>query len=308
MENELSLDAYAKINLVLDVTGRRSDGYHTVRMIMQTIGIHDTLTFKKGTRPGIRLTMNAGDLPTGQDNLIIKGINAALGYKDKDRCIEDISLDIDLEKRIPIAAGMAGGSTDAAAAMIAVNKIEKLGLSCKELLEAAVHVGADVPYCLMGGTVLAEGIGEILTPLPDIGDVCIVIAKPSESVSTKYVYEKLDRADNIIHPDIDGALKIIRSKETATDMKVTSMLPFMGNVLEYVTIPEHRDIDDIKNVMEGYGAEKAMMSGSGPSVFGIFRDSVDAAKACDEIRSRGLAHTTFVTGTVSRGKGETIYA
>ena len=329
MDNGFSLNAYAKINLVLDVTGIRDDGYHMVRMIMQTIGIHDTLTFRKGRGSGIRLTMNADDLPAGHDNLIIKGIEAVLRSSGRKIKTDDISLDIDLEKRIPIAAGMAGGSTDAAAAMYAVNKIEDIGLTNAQLRAAAVSVGADVPYCLMGGTVLAEGIGEILTPLHDIEGICIAVAKPAESVSTKHVYEMLDSTMDISHPDVDGALGIIgdcawtkqkaAGKDAVYDRGGTgaidigeksaeALAQYMGNVLEYVTIPEHKDIADIKNVMESCGAVKALMSGSGPSVFGIFKGKDDAETACDEIRSRGLADSTFVTETIGRGKGETIYA
>lgn len=302
----LSLDAYAKVNLVLDVTGRRSDGYHLVRMIMQTIGICDTLIFRKGDKPGIRLTMNAGDLPAGPDNLIIKGISAALESAHR---ADDISMDIELVKRIPVAAGMAGGSTDAAAAMTAVNRLENLELTDEQLRAAAVKVGADVPYCLMGGTVLAEGIGEILTPIDDIGDICIAVAKPAESVSTKQVYKKLDSISDIRHPDVDGAVSVLNSRDDiSTDELVRRLAVSMGNVLEYVTVPDHKDIAEIKKVMEECGAVKAMMSGSGPSVFGIYENESEAEKACGQIRSRGLTDEVFVTHTIGRGEGETIYA
>ena len=294
------LDAYAKINLGLDVRGRRADGYHIVRMIMQTIGLHDTLIFRRGTEPGIKLTMDAGELPAGPDNLIIKGINAAVMAADIKSDL--ISAEIELIKRIPIAAGMAGGSTDAAAAMTGINRLAQLGLTDEELRRAAVRVGADVPYCLMGGTALAEGIGEILTPLPDVQECCIAVARPDVQVSTKYVYEKLDSVKTVCHPDIDAAVSGILTGS------IMAMTDHMGNVLETVTEPEHPEITEIKKTMEEYGAVRAMMSGSGPTVFGIYKDEGEAEGACAEIRKRGLTDVTYVTHTVGRGKGETIYA
>ena len=295
-----TLDAYAKINLGLDVTGRRADGYHMVRMIMQTIGLHDTLIFRRGTKPGIRLTMDAGELSAGPDNLIVRGINAAAEAAGIENDL--ISVEIELLKRIPIAAGMAGGSTDAAAAMTGINRLAQLGLTDEELREAAVRVGADVPYCLMGGTALAEGIGEILTPLPDVQECCIAVARPNVHVSTKYVYEKLDLTGTLRHPDIDAAVSEIRTGS------IMAMTDHMGNVLEAVTEPEHPEITEIKKTMEEYGAVRAMMSGSGPTVFGIYENEGEAERACAEIRKRGLTDVTYVTHTVGRGKGETIYA
>jgi 4-diphosphocytidyl-2-C-methyl-D-erythritol kinase len=301
---ELTLNAYAKINLCLDVTGRRGDGYHLVKMVMQTIDLHDTLIFRKGTEPGIKLIMDAGDLPAGPDNLIIKGINAAeaaAAEKGNGRR-SSMPLEIELKKRIPIAAGMAGGSTDAAAAMTGVNRLAGLGLTYEELRKAAVHVGADVPYCLMGGTALAEGIGEVLTPLTDIGECCVAVARPDAHVSTAYVYGRLDSMADIVHPDTDAVLERIAARDVA------GMAGYMGNVLERVTETEHPVITEIKKTMDGYGALKAMMSGSGPSVFGIFGSREEAEAACASIRERGLTNVTFVTRTVGRGKGETVYA
>ena len=201
--NEYQMKAYAKINLGLDVVRRLENGYHEVKMVMQTVGIYDVLHFER-IPEGIVVTTDSGELPTDENNLIYK---AARLMKENYGIREGVR--IHLEKHIPIAAGMAGGSTDAAATMKGINRLFDLGCTLEELMELGVKIGADVPYCVMGGTALAEGIGEKLTALPAAPECFLVVAKPDINVSTKYVYEQLDAAGVKEHPDIDGMVKAI---------------------------------------------------------------------------------------------------
>lgn len=280
---EYRLKAYAKINLGLDVVRRLENGYHEVKMVMQTVGIYDELDFVK-TDGGIVVTTDSGELPTDESNLIYKAAKLML-----ERFGVSEGLRIHLRKKIPIAAGMAGGSTDAAAAMKAVNEIFSLGCTPEELMEMGVTIGADVPYCIMGGTALAEGIGEKLTRLPDAPPCHLLVAKPNLHVSTKYVYEHLDAAGISKHPDIDGMVKAIR------EGSLEGVLERMENVLESVTIPAHPVIADIKKRMKDFGARESLMSGSGPTVFGIFERREQAEEAYEAIRKEGLAGQIFVT-------------
>ena len=202
---QLYLKAMGKINLGLDVVRKREDGYHEVRMIMQTVGVYDRISLKRGHTPGIHVTTNLYFLPVNENNLV---------YKAAQMLMEEFQvkegLDIHLQKYIPVAAGMAGGSADAATVLYGVNRMFRLGLSQKELMERGVKIGADVPYCLMRGTALSEGIGEVLTRLPAAPACKVIIAKPGISVSTKYVYGHLDAAGIKEHPDIDGMIEAIR--------------------------------------------------------------------------------------------------
>ncbi len=282
--NKLELKALGKINLGLDVTGRRENGYHDVRMVMQTLYLYDQITIEKKATPGIELKTNLFYLPADENNLAYK---AAKLLMDEFDIQEGVS--IYLDKHIPVAAGMAGGSSNAAAVLFGINRMFDLGLSQQELMDRGVTLGADVPYCIMRGTVLAEGIGEILTPLPALPKCCVLIAKPPISVSTKLVYEKLDSHEIEDHPDIDG---IIAGLE-AQDLK--KVADCMGNVLEKVTVEEYPVINDIKQTMKEEGALNAMMSGSGPTVFGIFDSKYLARKAAEKIRKMGLAKQVYVT-------------
>lgn len=281
---QIRLKAMAKVNLGLDVVRKREDGYHEVRMIMQTVNLYDKLFITVSDEPGIRLKTNLGFLPVNEDNLI---------YKAAKMLIDEFQLsqgvDIQLQKFIPVAAGMAGGSTDAASTLIGMNKLFELGLTRKDLMDRGVKLGADVPYCVMGGTALSEGIGEILTPLPDVPRGYILIAKPPINVSTKFVYGNLKADQLTYHPDIDAQIEMIRSQ----DFK--GMADLMGNVLETVTIPAHPVIQDIKDFMLERGAVNAMMSGSGPTVFGLYQDQKMAEKACEELRAAGIAKMVFLT-------------
>ena len=196
---------------------------------------------------------------------------------------------VNLQKRIPVAAGMAGGSSDAAAMLYGMNEIFKLGLSRQELMDRGVKIGADVPYCLMRGTALAEGIGEKLTSLPPMVKCPVLIAKPQISVSTKFVYENLKLDENTIHPDIDQLVTDIKNKD------LHAIAGHMGNVLESVTIPEYPIIAQIKEQMLKSGAINSMMSGSGPTVFGLFEDEEVAKKAYDHMVKSGLAKQIYLT-------------
>ena len=282
--DEISLKALAKINLGLDVVRRREDGYHEVRMVMQTINLYDRLDIVKKKEPGISIKTNISFLPVNENNLIYK---AGKLLMDEFGIAEGVS--VKLNKRIPIAAGMAGGSTDAAAMMYGINKLFDLGLSRKALMERGVKIGADVPYCIMRGTALAEGIGEELTQLSPMVRCPILIAKPSISVSTKFVYQNLKLDENTVHPDIDKLVEDIKKKDLG---KIASD---MGNVLETVTIPNYPVIAEIKERMLQSGAVNSMMSGSGPTVFGIFDDEETARKAYADMKSAGLAKQVYLT-------------
>ena len=281
--NEYRIKAYAKINLGLDVIGRLENGYHEVKMVMQTVGIYDVLNFQR-TEGGIVITTDSGELPTGEDNLIYK---AAKLMMEKYGIKEGVK--IHLEKHIPIAAGMAGGSTDAAATLKGMNRLFDLGCTLKDLMELGVNIGADVPYCVMGGTALAEGIGEKLTPLAPAPDCYVLVAKPDINVSTKYVYEHLDAQEIVKHPDIDGMVEAIAEES------LQGILDRMENVLETVTVSAYPVIRTIKDRMKELGAINSLMSGSGPTVFGIFVEKDMARRAYDKLEEEQLAKQIFLT-------------
>ena len=282
----IRLKARAKINLGLDVIGRRENGYHDVRMVMQTVGLYDRIIMTRIPEEEIRIKTNIGFLPVNENNLVYKAI---MLMKNKYKL--DGGIEVDLNKFIPVAAGMAGGSRDAACALFGMNRLFELNVPMKELMKIGVEIGADVPYCLMRGTALAEGIGEKLTRLPDMPFCHILIAKPPVNVSTKLVYEKLDNTDVKLHPDIDGIIEAIKLKDVAL---VASR---MGNVLESVTVPLYPVIDSIKKDMIEHGAMNAMMSGSGPTVFGIFPDEQSMIACQQFLRQKGEARQVYTTET-----------
>ncbi len=289
--NDISLKALAKINLGLDVVRRREDGYHEVRMIMQTIHLYDRLDIKRTKESGIQIQTNLSFLPVNENNLIYK---AAKLLMDEFSITDGVS--VKLDKRIPVAAGMAGGSTDAAAMLFGMNRLFSLGLTKRQLMERGVQIGADVPYCIMRGTALAEGIGEELSQLPPMVKCPVLIAKPSISVSTKFVYQNLKLDDATIHPDIDLLIEDIKAKN------LYDIAAHMGNVLETVTIPNYPVIDEIKKHMLSHGAVGAMMSGSGPTVFGLFDDEATAKKAYKAMRSSHLARQVYLTSVYNNRK------
>lgn len=282
--DKLELKALAKINLGLDVLGRRENGYHDVKMVMQTIHLYDEVILEKTKEPGIHLETNLSYLPVDENNIAYK---AAKMLQEEFEIPEGIR--IQLKKYIPVAAGMAGGSTNAAAVLFGMNRMYHLGLTEQQLKNRGVKLGADVPYCIMRGTVLAEGIGEILTPLPPMPRCYVLIAKPGISVSTKTVYEKFDALQDVDHPDID---RLMLGLEQGDLEKVASS---MGNVLEGVTIGLYPVIEKIKQVMKQEGALNAMMSGSGPTVFGIFEERKTAKRAYNMIKEKKLARQIYVT-------------
>lgn len=281
---KLELQAYGKINLGLDVLRKREDGYHEVKMIMQTVKLHDTLYFESVEEDVIILSTNADGLPVNEDNLIYRACQMLkTEYKITD------GIRIFLDKQLPVAAGMAGGSADAAAALIGMNRIFDIGLSKDKLMEYGVKLGADVPYCIMQGTALSEGIGEKLTPVSPMPECVLLLAKPPIDVSTKMVYENLHANELSRHPDIDGIIEALSHQD------LQGITNRMENVLETVTVTRYPVISEIKNCMTDMGAMQSLMSGSGPTVFGIFTEKETAEKAAEEIRNRNLANEIFVT-------------
>lgn len=280
----IELKALAKINLGLDVLRKRQDGYHDVRMVMQTIYLYDNITLTAVIEPGIKITSNLFFLPVDENNI---------AYKAAQMLIDEFQLTdgilIHLDKRIPVAAGLAGGSSNAAAVLYGMNRMFRLGLNLQQLMDRGVKLGADVPYCIMRGTVLAEGIGEVLTPLPSMTRCYILIAKPPISVSTRLVYEKIDSGIIKKHPDIDGIIKGLEQND------LQQVANSMGNVLEEVTELEYPVIGEIKRIMLEAGALNAMMSGSGPTVFGLFESRKKAKAAGQMVREKRLAKQTYVT-------------
>ena len=283
MNDTLKLKSLAKINFGLDVLGRRENGYHDVRMVMQTIYLYDNVTLQKKETPGIDLKTNLFYLPVDEKNIAYK---AAKMLMDEFQIEGGIS--ITLDKHIPVAAGMAGGSSNAATVLVGMNRLFHLGLTEEELMERGVKLGADVPYCVMRGTALAEGIGEELTQLPPLPKCYVLIAKPAISVSTKVVYEKLDAHEIEDHPDIDGILEGLEAED------IEKIAASMGNVLERVTIEDYPIIEEIKETMKEEGALNAMMSGSGPTVFGIFNDRKLGRQAQRRIRQKGLTKQVYL--------------
>lgn len=289
MIKHLSLKAYGKINLGLDVLRRREDGYHDVRMIMQTVGIFDRVDLVRTEQAGIQVETNLYYLPTNENNLVYKAAKLLMDeFQVKD------GIQIRLQKFIPVAAGMAGGSSDAAAVLFGVNKMFGLGLGTEELMERGVKIGADVPYCILRGTALSEGIGEVLTKLPPVPQCQVLVAKPGINVSTKFVYENL-HANELKpeeHPDIDAIIRAIENRD------IFGIADNLGNVLETVTIKEYPIIQEIKDAMLESGAIGSLMSGSGPTVFGLFTNPAAAQAAYENLRygkQSDLAKQVYLT-------------
>lgn len=269
--------APAKINLTLDIIGKLDNGYHDLRMIMQTIDLCDELTFQTTTESGIHLKMNRplpDDCPMEQ-NLVYR---AAELIQQKYQISG--GLEIYLDKQIPAAAGLAGGSTDCAATLTALNKLYELQLSQQELCEIGVTLGADVPFCICQGTMLSEGIGEILTPLPPLPPLWVLLIKPNISVSTGYVYGHFDMAQVTEHPKTEQIIDAIHHKDVA------AVAHHLSNVLETVTIPAYPAIQEIKEFLLQEDAIGALMSGSGPSTYGLYQDEIRARMAYRQAQIR----------------------
>ena len=285
----VTIKAPAKVNLTLDVTGKRPNGYHDLKMIMQTISVFDEIKLSLTEEEKIDLHMNK-ELPDkipAEKNLVYK---AAALMKEK----FDIKggFDIELQKSIPAAAGLAGGSSDCAATLIAVNEVCELGLTTQELCDIGVKLGADVPFCIRKGTMLSEGIGEILTPLTPFKDVWVVLVKPDISVSTAYVYTHLDLPNLKYHPDTDKAIECIDNGDIAGLSNVLS------NVLETVTVPEYPVLTEIKEFLVQNGAAGSLRSGSGPTVFGIFKNKEDARRAYDKAGEKYRGYDVLICQTM----------
>ena len=277
------MKSYAKINLGLDVLDTLPNGYHTLKMIMQTISLHDTLYFEKRKKPAIVLRTNLPYLPTNDKNIVYQAIRL---FKENMKIYDGIFCTI--TKHIPVAAGMAGGSGNAAAALKAMDLLYGTHLTTEQLCEMGVKLGADVPYCITGGTALAEGIGDILTPLPSPPKAKILIVKPPVSVSTGEVYKNLRLDNETVHPDIDSCVRAIK------DGSLKNLCDNLGNVLEDVTAKLHPVISEIKTKMKELGADGTLMSGSGPTVFGLFEDVTAAQAAYEYYSGSSFGKTTFL--------------
>ncbi len=272
---ERTVKAYAKINLTLDITGKRENGYHDIRTVMQTVDLYDliTITAEPASKNTISVSCtNASDNPGikwDSTNLVYKAADIVLSASGKKSLFYDVSVTV--TKNIPSGAGMAGGSTDAAAVMNALNKMLGSPLSQEELYGEGTKLGADIPFCLKGGTVLCEGIGEILTPLPAFAPYDIVIVKPEESLGTKEMYSLVDSYKDVPHPAVDAAVKLIKEKNFEGTFSV------LGNYFEPAAVNICPVISDIKKELKDAGADVSLMTGSGSVVFGIFKDKEKAA-------------------------------
>lgn len=271
----LEVRAYAKLNLALDVLGRRADGYHEMRMVMQSVTLSDRIRLETGTGRPLRMTTDLGFLPSNEKNLAAV---AALRLCEA-AGVSSEGLAIDLWKTIPVCAGLAGGSADAAAVLRGLNRLMRLGLSSAELAEIGARVGSDVPYCVRGGTALAEGRGERLTPLPPLPRCHVVLCKPAFSVSTPDLFERIDGVRLRRRPDTLGLLGALEAGDLA------GVARRMYNVFEDALPPRRAgEIGEIRNSLIQYGALGSSMSGTGPTVFGLFRDASAARHACSALR------------------------
>jgi 4-diphosphocytidyl-2-C-methyl-D-erythritol kinase len=269
----ISLNAHAKINLSLDVLNKREDGYHNLQMIMQTIQLHDTISIHE-IPEGVEIKCEAPYVPNNSTNIAYKAAEAMINkYK------LDAGVRIVIDKKIPVAAGLAGGSTDAAAVLKGINILFKIGIEQNELMQIGKTIGADVPYCIMGGTALAEGIGEKLTPLEPLGNIPIILIKPKLGVSTAWVFKSLDLDKVSKRPDTEMLIKALEKKD------IKYLAENMSNVLEGVTISKYPILEKIKKNLLHKGAIGSMMSGSGPTVFGIFDNEDKAKKAFNILKT-----------------------
>jgi len=281
------IKAYAKINISLDVVGKREDGYHLLSMIMQNIDLYDVLKFNKinSENKDIIINCNKSYVPTDERNLAYKAARLFMDNYD----IKD-SIEIFIKKNIPVAAGLAGGSTDAAAVLNAMNRLYNVNAGTEELMKLGLKIGADVPYCIIGGTALCEGIGEIVTPLKSFSNYIVVLVKPGFGVSTKEVYQKLDITKIFKHPSTEDLIEAMEKE----DIKFVS--DNMKNVLENVTLRKHYILRSIKSEMCEEGALGAMMSGSGPSVFAFFEDMLSAQRCYDKMKLK--YNEVYITRTI----------
>lgn len=284
---KVTYNAAAKINLMLDILARLDNGYHSLFMLMQSVDLYDTVTVEDTDSGKIEITASIPDIPCDKKNIAYKSAEAFFGTLG----IKNRGIKIHLEKRIPFAAGMAGGSADGAAVIAALNDIYETKLSAGELCKIGVKVGADVPFCLTGGTCLAQNVGEILSPLPELQECWIVLAKPERGVSTKEAYDAFDNAPNIRHLDTCGMLY------AASQGNLNEICRRTKNVFEQlIEVPERVPI---KSILNRHGALAACMSGSGPTVYGIFDDESKAQAATEALKS--VVKNIYITRPVNRG-------
>ena len=284
----IKLKAYGKINLGLDVLGKRDDGYHDLDMIMQSVDLHDVITITKNDSGEITVKSSTSKIPNDKSNLAYRAAKLLMEEFNIEKGVE-----IEIEKNIPISGGMAGGSADCAAVLKGMNKLFKLKLTEQQLMARGVRLGADVPFCIMGKTARAEGIGEVLTPIPNKLKGYLVIAKPPISVSTGFAYGQIDKVKIKNRPDTEGIIEAIKEND------LNSLAKTICNVFEEVTIPEHKEIEEIKTKLKDCGALNAMMSGSGPTVFGIFDDKNKAVEAIDRIKELDVLEQLFLAKFVN---------
>lgn len=285
--NSIRLKCRAKINLAIDVLGKREDNYHLVEMIMQSIDLYDYIQIEE-IKKGIMVESNCLNIPLDSSNIVYKGAQII-----KDRFKIDKGVKIRIEKNIPVEAGMAGGSSNGAAVLVGLNKLWNLNLTTKELMDLGANLGADVPFCIIGGAAFAEGIGEKLTPIKGLNNANILICKPNINVSTAMVYKQLDMSNVNKRPNLDLLINYLIEED------IESLCMSMENVLESVTEKKYPEIDEIKKVMKEHKALGAMMSGSGPTVFGIFRDFEEAINAKDKLTA--LYNQTYLVKSHERG-------
>lgn len=271
---QITVKAYAKINLMLDILSTLPDGYHDLFMVMQSVGIYDTVTVKKSDSKNIKITCDIPAIPVGENNIAYKAASAFFDYTKKENC----GIEIDIIKKIPHAAGLAGGSADAAGVITALNSLFEANLSEKELIEIGSAVGSDVPFCILGGTMLAQYTGTVLSHLPDLSEEFVIIVKPDQSVSTGAAYSAFDSAERVRHLDTREMLSAVCKKDR------DSYLSCIGNVFEqFIDVP---DRVVIKGIMRESNVAASCMSGSGPSVFGIFNNAFDAQNCIAEMKER----------------------
>ncbi len=285
--NEVRLPAYAKINLTLDVLGKRADGFHELSMVMQSVTLADTVTITKREGTGLSLSTNLGFLPGTDKNIAAV---AARAFAD-DTGVSLDGIHIDLHKQIPVCAGTAGGSSDGAAVLRGLNRLFETGLSLEELAKLGEKVGSDVPYCVLGCTALAEGRGEVLTKLPSLPDCTILLCKPAFPISTPELFHKIDDTKLHLHPDTAGMIHALEQND------LPGVCHRMFNVFEAV-LPQSRreEVEEIKSAMLGGGALGACMSGTGPTVFGIFEHPEKAEKVYRTLSA--FYPETYLTRTV----------
>ncbi len=279
--------AYAKINLTLDVIAKRADGYHDLKMIMQTVSLRDNLAVRRGTGEGIKTITNLGYLPDDDRNIAVKAARAFFEATG----VNCDGVHIAIEKFIPVAAGLAGGSADGAAVLRALNRLYETNLSLDELCKIGVKVGADVPFCICGGTMLAEGVGEILTPIATIPECTVVLCKPGYGMSTAKVFGSLNVDKIEKHPDTERVMRAIEAKD------ISSVAVNMYNVLEEIVATERHDIKKIEEILLSSGALGAIMSGSGSTTFGIFTDEIAAKNAYKKLSA--MYKETYIAKTCS---------